>query len=363
MMEQVIKTYSPNNTFNKIAYANGGCRIQISNSVLKEETIFETDTEIEARLISERVMHYYSCKESDYTYYPCTNVSSHAGSFWRFDIVGMLYRDESSIIKASKVRQGELLLLVRERNNPKDPNAIRVLTVDGIHIGYVPARRCSDVSSKMGIVGVCWAEQNNFEYKEFITVRFSFEICKLEDLDENLLNKPGVRIRIDKNNPFAGRLYEVQGRFKLFPSQGEVHYVMRDFGAIPYWEDHITHRPELLVLGSSSPVETLEIVERQKAENPELEVIKETELASIMDLYNPGWMAKLAKPKAEKKPIPKGVGSARAYISKTLKKMESGADPEAFRQSLQERVDIIITANEPMGESLRQRLRAFGVNC
>ena len=362
-MEQVIETYSPNNNFSMIGYANGGCSVQIGNSVLKEETAFETDTEAEARLIADYVLHYYANKEADYTYYPCINVSSRAGSFWRFDVVEMLYRDESSVKRASKVRQGEMLLLVRERNNPKDPNAIRVLTVDGIHIGYVPARRCSDVSSKMGIVGICWAEQNNFEYNEFITVRFSFETCRLDKLGEDEISKPGIRMRIGNSNPFSGKFYDVQGRFKLFPSQMEVYYVMRDFGAIPYWEGHITHRPQILVLGSSSPAETLEIVERQKTENPELEVIKETELASIMDQFHPEWMAKLAKPKAEKKPIPKGVGSARAYISKTLKKVEGGADPEAFRQSLQERVDIIIAANEPMGESLRQRLRAYGVNC
>ena len=170
-------------------------------------------------------------------------------------------------------------------------------------------------------------------------------------------------MKISNSNPFSGKLYDVQGRFKLFQSKMEVHYVMKDFGAIPYWEDRIIHRTQILVLGSSSPAETLKIVERQKTENPELKVIKETELVSIMNQYRSGWIAKLAKPKAEKRPIPKGVGSARAYISKTLKKVETGADPEVYRQSLQERVDIIIAANEPMGENLRQRLRSFGVNC
>lgn len=358
-----LETYSPHNNISIMGYDGGRCRVQISNSVLKEEADFETDTDVEAHLVADRVLKYYADKEIDYTYHPCSDVSTRAGSFWRFDVVGTDYCDGEAINRVGELKTGEMLLLVRERNNEYDPKAIRVLTADGMTIGYVPARRCREVGSKMGKVGLCWVEVNGCKYGDAVTVIFSFDKCRLEQFASEELSKPRFRARIDGDNPFHGKAFDVQGRFKLFPSQGEVHRVMEDFGAVAYWNAQNGKRPEVIVLGSSSPADTLAIVERQKAENPSLEVVRETELVKLMEQYQPGWSAKLAKPKAVKKEQPKGVGTARAYISKTLKKVENGAAPEAFRQSLQERVDLILAANEPLGDSLRQRLRSFGVSC
>ena len=356
------KTYSENNMVSSATYADGRCSVEIENVVAGEKTAFETDTEEEARQLIGCVTRYYAALERDYTYHPCGDVSTRKGSFWRFDVVGTDYCDGTAIAKAEQLVSGEMLLLVRERRNPFSPKAIRVMTAGGQHVGYVPDRRCGEVGSKMGKVGVCWVEYNNLGYGDVITVIFSFDKCRLNQIDDDTLTKPRYRVRLGSDSPFRGKVYDIQGRFKLFNSQGDVHQVMEDFGATAYWNSG-GRRAELVVLGSSSPRETVEIVERMTSENPGLRVIKETELTALMQQYDSEWLSQLQKKKTPEKNASKSITSARAYISKTLKKVEQGADPLAFKHGLQERVNLILSAKEPLGESLRERLRAVGVDC
>ena len=57
---------------------------------------------------------------------------------------GLKFRTPEDRARAARLVKGELLLLEREPENAHDPNAIKILTIDGYredcrHIGYVPS--------------------------------------------------------------------------------------------------------------------------------------------------------------------------------------------------------------------------------
>ena len=51
--------------------------------------------------------------------------------------VGLYYRTAAEQTRAMNLKPGEALRLEPEPTNPFDPNAVKVLTEDGFHIGYV----------------------------------------------------------------------------------------------------------------------------------------------------------------------------------------------------------------------------------
>ena len=60
----------------------------------------------------------------------------------RFSINGTDYRTFEDIERANKLQKGETLYLIPEPNNEYDKNAIKVLTKDSVHIGYIPKELC-----------------------------------------------------------------------------------------------------------------------------------------------------------------------------------------------------------------------------
>lgn len=57
----------------------------------------------------------------------------------------------------------------------------------------------------------------------------------------------------------------------------------------------------------------------------------------------------------------KAVTNARSYISKNIDKLK-GDEKEKYLQKVQERVDVILKAGEPMGDELLKELEELGVN-
>ena len=51
--------------------------------------------------------------------------------------VGIKYRGDEAYQRYLKLKKGEKVLFVKEPDNPKDPKAVKVVTMDGYHIGYV----------------------------------------------------------------------------------------------------------------------------------------------------------------------------------------------------------------------------------
>nr|DAT27577.1 MAG TPA: HIRAN protein [Caudoviricetes sp.] len=60
----------------------------------------------------------------------------------RFSISGTYYREEKEIERAEKLQKGERLFLIHEPDNQYDKNAIKVVTEDNLHIGYIPKYLC-----------------------------------------------------------------------------------------------------------------------------------------------------------------------------------------------------------------------------
>ena len=64
------------------------------------------------------------------------------------------------------------------------------------------------------------------------------------------------------------------------------------------------------------------------------------------------------------------MANARSYISKNITKLESiakdkGVDSEEFtalKAKVEQRVNVIVAAKEPMGEALAERLAAVGIS-
>lgn len=64
---------------------------------------------------------------------------------YSFTIKGIYYRTENEIKRAQQIKMNDSLFLEFEPDNIYDSNAIKVLTEDKIHIGYVPSKSCETV--------------------------------------------------------------------------------------------------------------------------------------------------------------------------------------------------------------------------
>ena len=66
-----------------------------------------------------------------------------------FEVKGTIYRSKKDISRAEKLKVGESVLLIKEPDNEHDHTAVKVCTLDGHHIGYVPAYLSSEVTNIM----------------------------------------------------------------------------------------------------------------------------------------------------------------------------------------------------------------------
>lgn len=363
-MAQISDIYSPNNSLGKLQGKGDRVQVTISNSELKERSTLYADDEDDLRLIVDAALRFWAAREVDYKWYPKTYLPWGRDTFYRFDVLGTSFRGEKARTKAEALEAGDIVLLVRESDNPRDENAIRVTTMDGTTIGYVPARRCFDVACKVDKVGIAIVEANNLYDDEPITVLFAFENCELERLDWSKIGEPLPRLRITGENPIRGKYFDVQGRFKMLGNRSKVIRLLEDFGGVPYWHYLKDVTPQIVVVGDSSQQSVYDELAAKKAADPDFRVMPESEFAALIEEYQPGFLVKQAKAKSKpQKETPKDISNARSYISKTLKKVEAGeGNIEAFRKELKERLDLLVEANEQIGDELLFRLDAVGVS-
>lgn len=69
--------------------------------------------------------------------------------FISFAVKGLQYRDEEAQEAAEDLEEGDTLLLEREPENEHDSYAVKVLTTDNHHIGYVEATKAKRISNNM----------------------------------------------------------------------------------------------------------------------------------------------------------------------------------------------------------------------
>ena len=67
-----------------------------------------------------------------------------------FEVAGLTYCSPEAIDRAGELFYGEIVYLVKDPTNPYDEGAIKVMTDDDIHIGYVPRYLCTEIADLMG---------------------------------------------------------------------------------------------------------------------------------------------------------------------------------------------------------------------
>lgn len=73
-----------------------------------------------------------------------------------FEIKGIAYRGEDSVKRTSELFMYEPLILEAESNNLQDCNAVKVITTDKIHIGYLPREIAKTVHHKLEQIKCCY---------------------------------------------------------------------------------------------------------------------------------------------------------------------------------------------------------------
>lgn len=357
----ITSLYSSNNKVGNVKDKGEHVQVSISNCVLKERTIVYADNEDDLELLVDAVLRFWAAREIDYKYYPRTYLPWGKDKFYRFDVLGTNYRGEKAQLKAESLEAGDIVLLVCEGDNPRDEDAIRVTTMDGTTIGYVPSRRCEDISCFIDNIGIAIVESNNLYDDEPITVLFAFDNCELKNLDWKQVGTPIPRLRVNETTPVRGKYFDVVGRFKFLGSKSNVIRLMEDLGGIAYWRSHIDAKPQIIVIGDSSTEKIYNEVSERESNIPGLKTFLESELVHIIEELQPGFIANLAKTKL-KKEVPKEISSARSYISKNLKKLETGkGNKELIQKNIQERVHLLLSAKELMSDDLQLRLMYAGI--
>lgn len=80
-----------------------------------------------------------------------------------FEVAGLTYRPPEAMDRARKLFFGEKVCLVKEPDNLHDERAIKIMTDDDIHIGYVPRFLCTEVSNLMdGDTGIAYVDYINY---------------------------------------------------------------------------------------------------------------------------------------------------------------------------------------------------------
>lgn len=137
-----VKTYSPNNTASSMYFTEDEMEnyaVDISNTKLNKQQIIKASTTFGLGEIIEEVFRLWAKQEKDSTYI-CTlqNYAISPPKQYRItQFVGISHREDSEYERYKNLVDGEKVLLVKEPSNPYDKNAIKVLTQDGYHIGYL----------------------------------------------------------------------------------------------------------------------------------------------------------------------------------------------------------------------------------
>lgn len=153
--------YSPNNKVVKADYANNemdDIEVEIKNDRLGTyQTIMAGDIH-QVKELAEEVFRFWARREEEPDYL-CT-LQNYAKrppkSYKTVQIVGIKYRGDEAYQRYKELMEGEKLLLVMEPDNPYDENAIKVLTQDGIHIGYLAKDYAKKLQSYLDSVSYGW---------------------------------------------------------------------------------------------------------------------------------------------------------------------------------------------------------------
>lgn len=137
----IVIAFSSKNGKNETRKVNSTLNIQ------KKEKENVEEKENLKRILPEIPFEYY--EDSEYV----KRVKLKKGKYGKdkicFTIVGTSHRNKHEISAANIVKKGEIILLEKESDNEFDKNAVKVLTLDGYHIGYVSSGKAQIISDYM----------------------------------------------------------------------------------------------------------------------------------------------------------------------------------------------------------------------
>ena len=97
-----------------------------------------------------------------------------------FSVKGTSFRNKSDIAAARYLEHGDTLILQKEPDNPVDPNAVKVLTINGAHIGYVPVQFSADISDKIDFINSCKVSKISSHDIPFIDAELRFSTYRVK---------------------------------------------------------------------------------------------------------------------------------------------------------------------------------------
>lgn len=127
------------------------------------------------------------------------------------DVRGTYYRNTKEKAAARDVEVGDSLILQEETDNPVDPNAVKVMTINGVHIGYVQYDIAQFVKRNILHVKSCTVVKKSVHEIPYITATayFSKSECKQLDFIESELR---VSPEDKMNDLLSGHTHEYKYR-------------------------------------------------------------------------------------------------------------------------------------------------------
>lgn len=132
-----IDCYSPNNRINCVAPVGKSLVCDIENTVTGRSEVVKLDSKKEAKDFIEIVFDCWRQQEKDLVFHPFASFNFKARKNVYVAVVGMKFREEEALHRLGTLDRGAMMLLVPERSNEQDEDAIRVFTADGYLVGYV----------------------------------------------------------------------------------------------------------------------------------------------------------------------------------------------------------------------------------
>ena len=139
------------------------------------------------------------------------------------DVKGTYYRTPYEIAAASDVEEGDTLILQPEPFNPKDPDAVKVLTLEEVHIGYVQWYAAKKIKDNINHIKSCTVTYTSERAIPDIHAKviFSEKECKQQVfIPEDLRVSPKKRMRdlefgIQNENKYMTRVTLVEGTYEF----------------------------------------------------------------------------------------------------------------------------------------------------
>lgn len=138
------------------------------------------------------------------------------------EVKGTYYRSHDEIEAARDVEVGDTLILQPEPENTVDPNAVKVLTLNGVHIGYVQwdiAQFTRDFIKHVQTCTVTKTTRHDIPYIH-ADIFFSDRVCKQPDfIPKDLRVSPDDKMRdlslgVRKDYKYRSLLLTVEGTFE-----------------------------------------------------------------------------------------------------------------------------------------------------